>query len=62
MFSKKSKNEKKRFFHKLSKEEIEILRTKNSSTNYSAKSRSLPYAFTEKGLYMLATILKSQTS
>ena len=29
---------KNRFFHKLSKEEIEILRTKISSTNYSAKS------------------------
>lgn len=46
----------------LSKDEVEILRTKISSTNYSAQSRSLPYAFTEKGLYMLATILKSKTA
>ena len=48
------------YMFQLSKDEVEILRTKISSTNYSAKSRSLPYAFTEKGLYMLATILKSK--
>lgn len=34
------------------------LRWKNSTTNLS-KSRVLPKAFTEKGLYMLATILRS---
>ena len=50
------------YMFQLSKDEVEILRTKISSTNYSAKSRSLPYAFTEKGLYMLATILKSKTA
>lgn len=44
----------------LNSAETENLRTKFSSTNYSAKSRSLPKAFTEKGLYMLATILKSK--
>ena len=36
------------------------LRSKISSTKFSSKSRSLPKAFTEKGLYMLATILKSR--
>lgn len=36
------------------------LRTKISSTKLSSKSRSLPKSFTEKGLYMLATILKSR--
>ena len=51
-----------RVMFQLSKNEVEILRTKISSTNYSAKSRSLPYAFTEKGLYMLATILKSKSA
>lgn len=50
------------YMFQLSKDEVEILRTKISSTNYSAKSRSLPYAFTEKGLYMLATILKSKSA
>lgn len=46
----------------LTKEEVEALRSKNSSTNLSSKSRSLPKAFTEKGLYMLATILKSKNA
>lgn len=46
----------------LTKEEVAALRSKNSSTNFSSKSRSLPKAFTEKGLYMLATILKSKNA
>ena len=46
----------------LTKEEVEALRSKNSSTNLSSKRRSLPKAFTEKGLYMLATILKSKNA
>ena len=44
----------------LSNEELQDLRSKNSSTKVSSKSRTLPKAFTEKGLYMLATILKSE--
>lgn len=46
----------------LTKEEVETLRSKNSSTKLSSKSRSLPKVFTEKGLYMLATILKSKNA
>lgn len=42
----------------LNDSELGELRWKNSTTNLS-KSRVLPKAFTEKGLYMLATILKS---
>ncbi len=42
----------------LNDSELKGLRWKNSTTNLS-KSRVLPKAFTEKGLYMLATILKS---
>ena len=42
------------YMFQLTKDEVEILRTKISSTNYSPKSRSLPYAFTEKGLYALS--------
>jgi hypothetical protein len=42
----------------LNTKEFTGLRWKNSTTNLS-KSRVLPKAFTEKGLYMLATILKS---
>ena len=42
----------------LNDSELGKLRWNNSTTNLS-KSRVLPKAFTEKGLYMLATILKS---
>ena len=45
----------------LNKKEFENLRSKISSTKFS-KTRSLPKAFTEKGLYMLATILKSKVA
>lgn len=48
------------YMFKLTNEEVTYLRSKNSATNLSTKSRSLPKAFTEKGLYMLATILKSK--
>lgn len=44
----------------LTEEEVTGLRSKNSTTNLSPKSRVLPKAFTEKGVYMLATILKSR--
>ena len=44
----------------LTAEEIAYLRSKNSTTKVSTKSRSFVKAFTEKGLYMLATILKSK--
>ncbi len=42
----------------LNNKELSGLRSKISTTNLS-KTRVLPKAFTEKGLYMLATILKS---
>lgn len=46
----------------LSSDESDVLRSKFSTTKLSAKSRTLPKAFTEKGLYMLATILKSKSA
>ena len=48
------------YMFQLDSTEVEILRSKISSANFSSKSRALPKAFTEKGLYMLATILKSK--
>lgn len=42
----------------LTNSEFKDLRSKFSTANFT-KSRVLPKAFTEKGLYMLATILKS---
>ncbi len=44
----------------LEKEEVADLRSKFLTANISSKSRALPRAFTEKGLYMLATIIKSR--
>ena len=44
----------------LTVDELADLRSKISSAKISSKSRALPKAFTEKGLYMLATVLKSQ--
>ena len=53
-------------------EELQVLRSTRSTSNIlrstfstakvSNKSRTLPKAFTEKGLYMLATILRSKKS
>ena len=45
--------------YKLTKEEFEILRSNFSSAKF-AKTRTEPFAFTEKGLYMIATVLKSK--
>ena len=43
----------------MQKAELDFLRTKISTAKLS-KTRVMPKAFTEKGLYMLATILKSK--
>ena len=43
----------------LNESEIRYLRSKLSTANLSPKVRAVPKAFTEKGLYMLATVLKS---
>lgn len=50
------------YIFRLSNAEMISLRSKFSTANISSKSRTLPYAFIEKGLYMLATILKSKTA
>ena len=50
------------YIFSLDSKEVVSLRSKFSTTNISSKSRVLPKAFTEKGLYMLATILKSPTA
>jgi len=44
----------------VSEEEIDVLRSKFLTTKINPMTRFLPKAFTEKGLYMLATILKSK--
>lgn len=47
------------YVFELDRQELAYLRSKFLTANVSSKSRVLPKAFTEKGLYMLATILKS---
>ncbi len=47
------------YVYRLDTKEIRDLRSKILIANLSPKSRILPSVFTEKGLYMLATILKS---
>ena len=48
------------YVFELTSGELEDLRSKILTTKLSSKSRVAPKAFTEKGLYMLATILKSK--
>ena len=52
----------KRFSWVLTDEEKNILWSKFSTANISNMSRSNPRVFTEQGVYMLATILKSKVA
>ena len=49
------------FMFELTKEEFDDLRSKFSTANFS-KVRVLPKVFTEQGVYMLATIIKSKVA
>lgn len=46
------------FRFQLTDAEVKDLRSKISTTNISLMSRSLPYDFTEQGIYMLMTVLR----
>ena len=46
------------FMFVTTKEEFENLRCQIGTANF-AKTRALPYAFTEQGIYMLATVINS---
>ena len=48
------------YMFRLTREEMIFLRSKNPTVKISSKSRALPAVFTERGLYMLAAILKSK--
>lgn len=48
------------YMFELSADDLAVLRSKISTTKVSTKSRKATKVFTEKGLYMLATILKSK--
>lgn len=49
------------FMFQLSKDEVEILKSQNATSSWGG-DRRLPYAFTEQGIAMLSSVLKSQTA
>lgn len=49
------------FMFTLTKEELEDFRRQFGITNL-AKTRALPYAFTEQGVYMLDTVINSSVA
>ena len=51
-----------RYMFELSTSELRDLRSKVLTTNVSVKSRSTTKVFTDRGLYMLATILKGEAA
>lgn len=48
------------FMFRLTKAEVEELRCQNVTANINTMSRVMPYVFSEQGIYMLATVLKSE--
>ena len=48
------------FMFQLSENELKELRLQNVTANINSMSRTLPYAFTEQGIYMLATVLRGE--
>lgn len=51
-----------RFSWKLTSEELKILWSQFATANISKKSRSIPRVFTEQGVAMLATVLKTHVA
>ena len=51
-----------RFMFKLTKEEYDYLRFQLETAKINNMSRSLPYAFTEQGVAMLATVLRTKVA
>lgn len=49
------------FMFQLSKEDVKILKSQNVTSSWGG-DRRLPYAFTEQGIAMLSSVLKSQTA
>ena len=50
------------FMFQLTPEEVTRLRSQTATANLSVKARTMPYAFTEHGVLMLASVLKSETA
>ena len=50
------------FMFQLNADEVSHLRFQNGTSNSHGGTRYFPYAFTEQGVYMLATVLKSKVA
>ena len=48
------------FMFQLSERELEELRLQNVTANVNSMSRTLPFVFTEQGIYMLSTVLRGE--
>lgn len=48
------------FMFQITEEELDYLRCQFGTANINSKSRSLPYVFTEQGIYMLAAVLRGE--
>ena len=48
------------FMFQLTNEEVKNLWSQNATANMNSMSRSMPYAFAEQGIYMLATVLRGE--
>ena len=48
------------FMFQLNEKEIEDLRSQNVTAIINSMSRTMPHAFTEQGIYMLATVLRGE--
>ena len=49
------------FMFQLNKDDVEILKSQNATSSWGG-DRRFPYAFTEQGIAMLSSVLKSQTA
>lgn len=50
------------FYFQVSKEEYEDLRSQLGTTNLNTMARTLPYVFTEQGIAMLASVLRTKVA
>lgn len=50
------------FAFRITREEVEDLWCQNDTANINPMRRTLPYVFSEQGIYMLAAVLKSDTA
>lgn len=48
------------FMFQLTEREVEELRLQNVTANINSMSRTMPFAFTEQGIYMLSTVLHGE--